>query len=79
MGLANFPSQKWPTDSTDEAFKLYPHGPHGMGLAHNQKGNVSRWTDELLDWLSSVMNMSVHGGIARTITAGKGDSTKLSH
>ena len=33
-------------------FKLYPHGPHGMGLARNQKGNVSRWTDELLGWLS---------------------------
>jgi acetyl esterase/lipase len=33
-------------------FKLYAHGPHGMGLARDQRGEVSRWPDELLDWLS---------------------------
>lgn len=34
------------------AFTLYAHGPHGMGLAHNQDGDVRGWTDALLHWLS---------------------------
>ena len=33
-------------------FKLYPHGPHGMGLARNQDGEVGHWTELLLDWLA---------------------------
>ena len=32
--------------------KLYPHGPHGLGLARNQEGAVGHWTEELLEWLS---------------------------
>jgi acetyl esterase/lipase len=34
------------------AFKLYPHGPHGMGLALDQTGDVKEWTSLLLQWLS---------------------------
>jgi acetyl esterase/lipase len=33
-------------------FKLYPHGPHGLGLARNQDSEVAHWTDELLKWLA---------------------------
>jgi acetyl esterase/lipase len=32
-------------------FKLYPHGPHGMGLALGQQGEVRQWTNLLLEWL----------------------------
>ncbi len=32
-------------------FKLYPHGPHGMGLALGQAGDVSQWTTLLHEWL----------------------------
>ena len=42
-------------------FKLYPHGPHGMGLSRNQGGNVSRWTEELMDWLSERSFISSKG------------------
>ncbi len=32
-------------------YELYPHGPHGMGLAQGRDGGVGHWTDKLLDWL----------------------------
>jgi acetyl esterase/lipase len=31
---------------------IYPHGPHGMGLALDDPGDVGRWTQRLLDWLA---------------------------
>ena len=34
------------------AFKLYPHGPHGMGLALNERSEVCRWTHILFSWLA---------------------------
>jgi acetyl esterase/lipase len=34
-------------------FTLYPHGPHGMGLALNQPTEVRGWTNLLLEWLTS--------------------------
>lgn len=34
------------------AFTMYPHGPHGMGLAFDQPGDVGRWTTQLLAWLT---------------------------
>lgn len=33
-------------------FKLYPNGPHGMGLALNERSEVRNWTYTLLGWLS---------------------------
>ena len=33
-------------------YELYPHGPHGMGLAQGRDGEVGHWTDRLLDWLT---------------------------
>jgi len=33
------------------SFTLYPHGPHAMGLALQHRGDVGRWTTELLAWL----------------------------
>jgi acetyl esterase/lipase len=30
---------------------IYPHGPHGMGLALDQPGDVGTWTTKLLAWL----------------------------
>ena len=33
-------------------FKLFPHGPHGMGLALDQPGEVGTWTRQALDWLA---------------------------
>jgi acetyl esterase/lipase len=35
-------------------FELFPHGPHGMGLAFDQRGAVRNWTDQLVEWLKSV-------------------------
>jgi acetyl esterase/lipase len=32
-------------------FELFPRGPHGMGLALQQTGEVRTWTSQLLDWL----------------------------
>ncbi len=32
-------------------FRLYAHGPHGMGLAREEPGEVGRWTGEALGWL----------------------------
>lgn len=32
-------------------FKLYPRGPHGMGLALAQRSEVGEWTTLLLEWL----------------------------
>jgi acetyl esterase/lipase len=32
-------------------FKLFPHGPHGLGLALGQSGGVRSWTDLFLEWL----------------------------
>ena len=32
-------------------FELYPHGPHGMGLALDQPSPVRDWTTHLLAWL----------------------------
>ena len=33
------------------AFTLFPHGPHGMGLASGITTDVATWTDRLLAWL----------------------------
>ncbi len=30
---------------------VYPHGPHGLGLALDQDGDVGAWTRNLLTWL----------------------------
>jgi acetyl esterase/lipase len=32
-------------------FKLFPHGPHGMGLARDAGSDVATWTSSLLTWL----------------------------
>ncbi len=32
-------------------FELFPHGPHGMGLAREQPSGVRNWTSQLLEWL----------------------------
>jgi acetyl esterase/lipase len=32
-------------------FELFPHGPHGMGLAREQPSEVRNWTSQLLEWL----------------------------
>jgi acetyl esterase/lipase len=32
-------------------FKLFPHGPHGLGLALEARSEVATWTDLLLAWL----------------------------
>ena len=32
-------------------FKLYPHGPHGLGLALDQPGDVGNWTNLFLEWV----------------------------
>ncbi len=34
-------------------FRLYPHGPHGLGLALDRPDEVRGWTDELLAWLDA--------------------------
>ncbi len=34
-------------------FELYPHGPHGMGLAQGHSGDVGTWTRRALDWLGA--------------------------
>ncbi|HWO22422.1 MAG TPA: alpha/beta hydrolase fold domain-containing protein [Kofleriaceae bacterium] len=31
--------------------RIYPHGPHGMGLALDRPGDVGGWTAEALAWL----------------------------
>ena len=33
-------------------FKLYPHGPHGLGLAQSEPGELGGWTRVLLAWLA---------------------------
>jgi acetyl esterase/lipase len=33
------------------SFTLFPHGPHAMGLALDQPGDVATWTIRLLTWL----------------------------
>jgi hypothetical protein len=33
-------------------YKLYPRGPHGMGLALGAMGEVGQWTSLLLAWLT---------------------------
>jgi acetyl esterase/lipase len=32
-------------------FELYAHGPHGMGLALGERGDVGQWTSHFLDWV----------------------------
>jgi acetyl esterase/lipase len=39
------------------AFTLYPHGPHGLGLALDEKGPVREWTAQLLTWLEGRWNL----------------------
>jgi len=34
------------------SFTLFPHGPHGMGLALNDPPPVGQWTNALLAWLA---------------------------
>ena len=33
-------------------YELFPHGPHGMGLALQRATEVRNWTRQLLEWLS---------------------------
>ena len=33
-------------------FTLYPHGPHGLGLAQGYPGDIGQWTNRFLDWLT---------------------------
>jgi acetyl esterase/lipase len=33
------------------SFTLFPHGPHALGLALQHRGDVGRWTTQLLAWL----------------------------
>jgi acetyl esterase/lipase len=33
-------------------FRLFPHGPHGMGLALDAPNEARRWTTQLLAWLA---------------------------
>ena len=39
--------------SVPVTFKLYPRGPHGLGLALGQADDVGGWTNEALAWLRS--------------------------
>jgi acetyl esterase/lipase len=41
------------------AFTLYPHGPHAMGLALDHRGDVGRWTTQLLAWLDQQWGASL--------------------
>jgi acetyl esterase/lipase len=45
-------------------FELFASGPHGMGLALDQPGEVRLWTDLLLEWLTA--QWSVLGGSGRS-------------
>jgi acetyl esterase/lipase len=40
-------------------FKLYPHGPHGLGLALDESSEVRTWTDLLLAWLDTHWTLRV--------------------
>ncbi len=40
-------------------FKLYPHGPHGLGLAQSHPGELRTWTDTLLQWMAELSRQSV--------------------
>jgi acetyl esterase/lipase len=44
-------------------FRLYPHGPHAMGLALNQQSDVRGWTEAALAWLRA--RGIVEAGLAR--------------
>ncbi len=33
------------------SFALFPHGPHGLGLAQDAPGEVGSWTTRALEWL----------------------------
>jgi acetyl esterase/lipase len=37
--------------SVEVRFELFPHGPHGLGLALQETSEVRRWTSDLLSWL----------------------------
>ena len=39
-------------------FRVYPHGPHGLGLARSSPGDLGNWTDLLLAWLSTQWHVS---------------------
>jgi acetyl esterase/lipase len=32
-------------------YEVFPHGPHGMGLALQQTSEVRNWTSQLVEWL----------------------------
>ncbi len=34
-------------------FRLFPHGPHGMGMALGDPGEVGTWSRQALDWLAT--------------------------
>jgi acetyl esterase/lipase len=34
-------------------YKLYPHGPHGLGLALDESSDVRTWSDLMLAWLDA--------------------------
>lgn len=33
--------------------RVYPHGPHALGLARGDRRDVGRWTEEALSWMRS--------------------------
>ena len=39
-------------------FRVYPHGPHGLGLALSSPGDLGNWTNSLLAWLSTQWSVS---------------------
>ena len=41
-------------------FLLFPHGPHAMGLALDDRGAVGTWTTHLLRWLDQQWGTSSH-------------------
>jgi acetyl esterase/lipase len=38
-------------------FDLFPHGPHGLGLALDETTEVRTWTTHLLEWLRTQWGM----------------------
>ncbi len=38
-------------------YRLYAHGPHGLGLALDEPGDVAGWTTKLAEWLKQQWNL----------------------
>jgi len=43
-------------------FELFPHGPHGMGLAIGQRSEVGGWTGQLRTWLAEHWEILIGDG-----------------